>query len=147
MSASQTLHCDADPVIVIKEFASGDAPLAAVFALQSHTTLVIVPQSHTRLRQFLPAKGAKKKKMDPPASPMLAVRIHIPTNCVCVFRQDLVHAGSEYARENVRYHMYIDRPGVSVRYKPGDPSIFTLNWILSTNTFMCKKEDQQQYFR
>ena len=75
---------------------------------------------------------------------MCAIRVHIPANCVCVFRQDLLHAGSDYASDNVRYHMYLDRPGVKVRVIS---SIFHLDWILSTNSKICDKKDQDKNFR
>jgi hypothetical protein len=41
-------------------------------------------------------------------------------------------------------HVYLDRPGVKVRFAS---SIFHLNWILSTNSLICDKKDQDKYFR
>lgn len=39
------------------------------------------------------------------------VKVPLPCGCALIFRGDVVHSGSEYKYDNIRFHMYMDVVG------------------------------------
>jgi hypothetical protein len=71
----------------------------AIIAIEKETTLDVWPGSHHYI-------GAAT----PPLSPIPRKTVSMGPGDVCVFRGDLVHAGSNYYNENMRLHCYRDIP-------------------------------------
>lgn len=80
------------------------------------------------------SKGAVKKETMP-YSCVVAVedgsyfyvkdeKISLPAGSAIVFRGDVVHSGSEYAKDNIRYHVYMD---VDKRHEARDGSY--VKWV------------------
>lgn len=83
---------------------------ACVVALQPNTTLDIWPGAHAVLSESLQEGGGYLAR-----SRLLAIarsQICLDAGDVLLFRSDLVHAGSAYAKRNVRLHAYFDHPCV-----------------------------------
>ena len=75
-------------------------PLLVLVALQPKTAIYIWKKS-TEVIQGIYKSNQK------PISP---TKIELQAGSIFVFRPDLVHAGSDYAEENIRMHCYLDSP-------------------------------------
>ncbi len=84
---------------------AGVIPLSALVAIERQTSVIVWRGSHNVL--WLSDEQADG------LSPMIAEVVHIPPYHVCLFRQDLVHAGNGYEGDHVRGHFLLnprDRP-------------------------------------
>lgn len=111
---AQHAHADYPP--------TGDAARArgVLLALEPQTTLDVWPRScHLDLElqdSATVVRGIRDGSSVadfPCAFPLRRHQVHLSAGDVVVFRGDLVHAGSAYARSNVRMHCYMDAPGVA----------------------------------
>lgn len=98
---AQAAHCDYEPDKAFKSIKSdAHCPLALLVCLQPETTLRVWPNS---IKLFTKSESALKH-----IQPIEGVILQMNPGDVVVFRGDLVHAGSSYARDNVRIHYYLD---------------------------------------
>lgn len=111
-------------------------PLSVLIAIHSGSSLLVWPKSQEVIWQpeASPALPAPSVKMSASGRPLRAPkrypvelpvpdpvpvarsrRILIAPFHACIFRQDLVHAGDAYAKQNTRVHFFLD---------PSDPDQF-----------------------
>jgi hypothetical protein len=90
-----------------------DVPLSVIMPIEHDTTIWLWPGSHTLTREFdkIQDESVKQHLREIMVNP--AVRVSIPINSMLLFRQDLVHAGDSFTRDNARIHMYLDNPEIT----------------------------------
>ena len=78
-------------------------PLSCILALEDKTELVVWPKSFKLTYEFNPSAPTQNEKE-------VCERevVPIPKGSMIVFRQDLTHAGSAYAKDNLRIFAYAD---------------------------------------
>lgn len=97
----QAAHVDYVPDAALLDTTDETVPLLAVVALQSGTFLDVWPGSHRLVRRPRLTRHTPHIRRE---------TVELNAGDVIVFRGDLIHAGSEYARHNLRIHAYIDHP-------------------------------------
>jgi hypothetical protein len=104
--SAQAPHADGVPS---KDFYQhSPIPMSALISIHKSTTLNIWPKSHLLAHHSATVHKNTKAPFDPIAREIVS----IPAGHVCFFRQDLIHAGSAYASDNVRMHIMFDHPKV-----------------------------------
>lgn len=104
--SAQDAHADGVPS---KDFyQSSPTPLSALISIHDSTTLNIWPKSHLLAHHSATEHGNTTVPFDL----ITCEIISIPAGHVCFFRQDLIHAGSAYEKDNVRMHIMFDHPDV-----------------------------------
>ena len=98
----QLAHTDYIPDEELLTCSSEDRPLLCVLALEDKTKLVVWPGSH----KIINGRGRTMAPIQPKI-------LWLDSGDAVVFRGDLVHAGAEYATENMRLHCYIDSKAVN----------------------------------
>lgn len=83
--AQQTMHSDSAAPESLLHVPFKDVPLAIIYALEEDTFLKVWPFGSEECH---------------------VVRLH--PNDMVIFRGDLLHAGTEYAKKNTRIHAYVD---------------------------------------
>ncbi len=91
----QAAHCDYAQVGNIMNVQNDLMPLSVIIALQPDTKLDVWPKSIRNSKIKMPKQINK-------------LTLNINTGDMIVFRGDLVHAGSEYDKENYRLHAFMD---------------------------------------
>jgi hypothetical protein len=117
--SAQVLHTDGSSAAI--HSLAADIPLSVIYPLHSGTSFIVWPGSHQAVQSFLSETPDNRSAIMTDVI-IPGVRITVPTNCMLVFRQDLVHAGDAYDYPNVRLHAYFDNPQV-----PREPN--TTYWL------------------
>lgn len=100
--APQRPHCDYTPT-ELAGLPSSELPWAALVALQDATRLRVWPSAS--VHDAVDAEAPEEE-------------LHMDSGDVCLFRGDLVHAGSGFADENVRLHVFLDAPAAPHPRRP-----------------------------
>jgi ectoine hydroxylase-related dioxygenase (phytanoyl-CoA dioxygenase family) len=110
--AEQCPHIDANVTVknpIAKVMAQKSCfSLSVIVALQPDTRIVLWPASHSAVATLLKIQSKKYCAGIKQPAPIVAQEINLDVGAALVFRQDLVHAGAAYRRQNLRFHMYID---------------------------------------
>ena len=109
----QAAHCDYIPDDVFLDTDDVNVPLLFMLALEDDTKLDVWPGSHKLVRDIRAARRML---------PIVRKTLTLQAGDAVLFRGDLVHAGSEYSKQNTRLHVYLDSPAV-----PRDPN---RTWII-----------------
>lgn len=104
--SAQAPHADGVPSKTFYE--NSPIPMSALISIHESTTLTIWPKSHILVHH----SATVHKNTKAPFDPISCEIVSIPAGHVCFFRQDLIHAGSAYASDNVRMHIMFDHPDV-----------------------------------
>lgn len=97
----QVPHCDAFLGQGLKQHMHRCVPLSIIIALQP-AYLKVWPNSYEAAWEI-----ASGKKVDT-ISPIKSEHLMMQAGDICIFRQDLVHAGGAYTKHNLRIHFYCD---------------------------------------
>lgn len=89
-------------VSIQKHHHYGSMPMSAVLATESHSKLDLWEKSHHLVKKYI--EGDRDQWIHEPT--IRSKIINIPKGCMIIFRQDLVHAGSHYSKENIRLFQY-----------------------------------------
>jgi hypothetical protein len=110
--------------------------------MECKTALYLSPASHDCLAGVIRAKKTGQK-LDSPTMPLKGIRLHVPPNCVVVFKKQFVHAGADYRHDNIRLHLYL-HCAVQGSQASMTEDVYTLHWILGR---LGARADQGRYFQ
>lgn len=99
----QAAHTDHVPSLQLQRLVNDNPeklPLAMLVAVQAGTTLEVWPRSIGLV--------TRSRDKDLPTTPLPPRTVQLPTGSVMVFRADLVHAGSAYATNHRRLHLFVE---------------------------------------
>ncbi len=99
----QAAHADYEPSDAMSAAPAARMPLGVLVALMPDTRFHAWPRSIGLIQ-----RGAAAT----PPPPLVRHELVLAPGDVLVFRGDLIHAGAEYASENVRVHAFLDSPAV-----------------------------------
>lgn len=107
----QAAHTDHVPSLQLQRLVYGDPtrlPLAVLVAVEEGTTLEVWPSSI--------ALSTRVTDAALPAAPLPHTTLKVPTGSAVVFRADLVHAGSAYAAQHRRLHLFLESAAFAREY-------------------------------
>lgn len=96
----QMAHCDYEQDLDFARCPDSQVPLGCLVCIMDGTTIDVWPRS-IRLPVLNP-------DLTNNINPIYRTTIHLNVGDILVFRGDLVHAGSEYNKDNYRVHVYLD---------------------------------------
>jgi len=97
----QAAHCDYIPDNAFLDTDDDTVPLIFLLALEDDTKLDVWPGSHRLVRHITRRSPVIQR-----------CTLILKAGDAVLFRGDLVHAGSEYSKQNTRLHVYLDSPAV-----------------------------------